>query len=322
MNQKNDLVNACLYALKNNLKLGTDEKVLIVTDETKSIIGDAFKDAALTLSRQVEMKEIPVLEFSGQEPPLDVALEMLRADVIVIALSSSLSWTNSRREASEKGARIVSMPGITVETVLRTFPQDYRPIRRRVNSLCDLLDNTGSVHITTEIGTDLTFSVRERKGRGRKGGIYTEKSAWGNLPCGEAFIAPVEGTANGLYFVDASHSGLGKIKEPVRIEVRQGNAIGMSGGSQSSQLWALLSRVGHSNAFNIAEFGLGCNDKAEICGVTLEDEKSLGTCHIALGGNAFFGGKTNVGIHLDGVLNKPTVIFDKTEIMNKGKLFF
>jgi len=301
MDQRNNLVLACLYALKHNLNVRADEKVLIVTDVDKQIIGDAFKDAALALSNQVEMRQIPVLEFSGQEPPSHV-------------------WTNARRLASESGARIVSMPGITPETVLRTFLQDYLPIRKRVNRLCDLLDKAESVRITTEIGTDLTFAIKERKGRGRKGGIYTEKGAWGNLPCGEAFIAPVEGTANGVYFVDASHSGLGKIVDAIRIEVQQGNAISMSDGSQSSLLLSLLKRVVNPDAFNIAEFGIGCNDKAEICGVTLEDEKALGTCHIALGGNAFFGGRTSVGIHLDGVLNEPTVIFDEKTIIHKGKL--
>jgi len=320
MNLRADLVKACLFSLKHNLNLQADEKVLIVTDEKKLPIGDAFKDAALSLSSQVEMKQIPVLEFSGQEPPSPVADEMLRADVILLPLSKSLSWTNARRESSEKGARIVSMPGITLETMLRTFPQDYSRIRQRVNRLCDLLDKSESVCVTTEIGTDLTFSIRERKGRGRKGGIYTEIGAWGNLPCGEAFIAPVEWTAHGIYFVDASHSGLGEIKDPIRIEVQEGNAISVCGGSQSSLLLKLLNRIHDSKAFNIAEFGIGCNDKAKVCGVTLEDEKVLGTCHIALGGNAFFGGQTNVGIHLDGVIREPTVLLDKKTIMQKGKL--
>jgi leucyl aminopeptidase (aminopeptidase T) len=320
MNRSTDLVKACVFALKHNLNLRADEIALIITDEKKQIIGDAFKKAALTLSGRVELRQIPVLEYSGKEPPESVAGEMLSADVILLPLSRSLSWTNARRKASANGARIASMPGITPETVLRTFPQDYRLIRQRVNHLCDMLDRTKYVRITSELGTDLKFSVDGRKGRGRKGGIYIEKGAWGNLPCGEAFIAPVEGTTQGVYFVDASHSGLGKIMEPIRIEVQEGKAIGLSGGLQSSLLVKLLEGVKNSDAFNIAEFGIGCNDKAEVCGVTLEDEKALGTCHIALGGNAFFGGQTGVGIHLDGVMRNPTIKLDNTAIMRDGRL--
>jgi len=320
MKRRKDLIDACVFALKNNLNLGGDERVLIVTDDEKLIIGEAFKNAALTLSAQVEMRRIPMLEFSGQEPPSEVAHDMCRADVILLPLSKSLSWTNARRAASESGARIVSMPGITPEIVLRAFPQNYSLIKERANHLCNLIDETESIHLRSELGSDLNFSVNGRIGHGRKGGIYTEKGAWGNLPCGEAFIAPVEGTAQGVYIVDASHSGLGKIKDPIHIEVQDGKAIRISGGPQSSLLLNLLRRVDNPDAFNIAEFGLGCNDKARVSGVTLEDEKALGTCHIALGGNAYFGGQTHVGIHLDGVLYKPTIAFDDQTIMSKGKL--
>ena len=102
------------------------EKVLIVTDDEQRDMGDAFLDAALALSSQVEMQTIPALEYSGQEPSPFVADKMCQADVILMPLSKSLSWTIARRRASENGARIVSMPGITPETILRTFPQDYR----------------------------------------------------------------------------------------------------------------------------------------------------------------------------------------------------
>jgi leucyl aminopeptidase (aminopeptidase T) len=320
LNLNDDLFKACLFALQHNLNLLADEKALVVTDAKNRIIGNAFKDAALTFSSQIEMMEIPELEFSGQEPPSSVADAMLKADVILLPLAKSLSWTNARRVASEKGARIVSMPGITPEIVLRTFTHDYSLIKKRVNILCDNLDKTESVHITTEKGTDLAFSAAGRRGRGRRGGIYTEKGAWGNLPCGEAFIAPVEGTAQGVYVVDGSHSGLGKIMDPILIEVQEGKAICVSGGSQSARLLELLRRVNNPDAFNIAEFGIGCNDKAQVCGVTLEDEKSLGTCHIALGNNAFFGGQVNVGIHLDGVVLNPSVKLDNTTVIKNGSL--
>jgi leucyl aminopeptidase (aminopeptidase T) len=212
------------------------------------------------------------------------------------------------------------MPGITEETALRTFPHDYRLIRERVGRICDLFDEAEFVHITTEKGTRLSFSIKGRKGHGRKGGIYTEKGAWGNLPCGEAFIAPVEGTAKGVYVVDASHSGLGKVETPIRIEVEDGKATAIRGGPQAACLIELLEKVKNPDAFNLAEFGIGCNDHARVCGLTLEDEKSLGTCHLALGDNALFGGRTEAGIHLDGVLDKPTILFNDKAVMSQGKL--
>ena len=74
------------------------------------------------------------------------------------------------------------------------------------------------------------------------------------------------------------------------------------------------------NGRNIAEFGIGANEKAKLSGMILEDEKVLGTVHIALGNNVTMGGNVNVGIHLDGVIKRPTVYFDHSLIMDKGKL--
>jgi leucyl aminopeptidase (aminopeptidase T) len=53
----------------------------------------------------------------------------------------------------------------------------------------------------------------------------------------------------------------------------------------------------------------------------LEDEKVLGTVHIAVGDNtSFIGGHTRSNIHLDGILLQPTVKIDKRLLMQNGKL--
>lgn len=80
-----------------------------------------------------------------------------------------------------------------------------------------------------------------------------------------------------------------------------------------------LDSVG-KEARNIAEFGIGTNDSARLSGVLLEDEKVMGTIHIALGNNVSMGGSVNVPIHLDGVVKKPTVWMDGKMLMKDGKL--
>lgn len=314
------LKSACEHALKSNLALKSNETVLIVTDAEKRRFGRAFQEAALQLTQQVDLIEIPIPEFNGEEPPDSAAAKMLSADVILMPLAKSLSWTRARREATQTGARIASMPQITEDIILRTFPIDYEPIKRRVNKLDDLFDAATKVKVITKLGTNLEFSVSGRKGRGRNGGIYQNRGAWGNLPCGEAFIAPLEGSANGVYFVDASHAGVGEIFQPIEITVKNGCAINIRGGREATILSNMLTAVDDPNALNIAEFGIGCNDKAKIIGITLEDEKVLGTCHVALGRNVLFGGKIDVGVHVDGVIKSPTIYFDNQKIVAEGEL--
>ena len=132
------------------------------------------------------------------------------------------------------------------------------------------------------------------------------------------FIAPVEGTANSIFIVDASFAGIGKLKNPIKVKVKDGFAINFNG-YKAKKLERLLDSVGR-DAKNIAEFGIGTNPKAKISGNILEDEKVAGTCHIALGNNAGFGGKVNVQLHLDGIIKKPTIWIDNKKIINNGKL--
>ncbi|MFA6881907.1 MAG: aminopeptidase, partial [Aminobacterium sp.] len=73
-------------------------------------------------------------------------------------------------------------------------------------------------------------------------------------------------------------------------------------------------------ARNVAELGIGTNNKARVTGVILEDEKIYGTVHIALGSNDTFGGTVAAGIHVDGVITNPELYIDEKCILSEGKI--
>ena len=52
-------------------------------------------------------------------------------------------------------------------------------------------------------------------------------------------------------------------------------------GKNAHKLIKMLDRAGQ-RAYNLAEFGIGTNPKAGLKGIVLEEEKVMGTCHIAL----------------------------------------
>jgi aminopeptidase len=110
--------------------------------------------------------------------------------------------------------------------------------------------------------------------------------------------------------VDASHGGVGRVEVPIRIGVEEGRAVRIEGGREAARLRDLLESVGEPEAFCLAEFGIGCNHAARVCGITLEDEKVLGTCHLALGRNDLFGGTVRASVHVDGVLRGLRVLLD------------
>ena len=313
-------IQVCRQALLRNLGLRSGERVTLITDRPMLHVGRIFEEAARAITPHVDSLEIPVARANGQEPPAHAARAMQRADVVLLTVSRSLSWTRAREAATKAGARVASMSGITEAVILRTLGTDYEAIRERANRLADRLDPGEQVSVRSEAGTELALSIAGRRAHGRKGGIYREPGQWGNLPCGETFIAPVEGTARGVYVVDASHGGVGRVVEPIRVEVERGRAVAIDGGEEASRLRELLESVGDPLAFNCAELGIGCNHAARISGVTLEDEKALGSCHVALGDNAMFGGTVRVGLHLDGVLRDPSIEIDGEPVLQSGKI--
>ncbi|MEM2679549.1 MAG: hypothetical protein QXU01_03945, partial [Candidatus Hadarchaeales archaeon] len=87
----------------------------------------------------------------------------------------------------------------------------------------------------------------------------------------------------------------------------------------NDKLFKIVSKVG-KNARNLAEFGIGTNKMARFSGSVLEEEKIVGTCHIALGDNSTFGGNVRAGVHIDCVMLKPTVEIDGRVILQDGRL--
>jgi leucyl aminopeptidase (aminopeptidase T) len=315
------LDNACITAIKECMGAKKDEKILIVTDEKKRDIGYALYNNALNLGFYTVYIEMKSAEINGEEPPIEIARMMKMFDIVLCPTDKSLTHTYARREASSSGARVATFPGITKDVMIRGMNADYKKISVLSVKLKKILDKGNSVKITSPKGTDLSFKIKGRKSIASKG-LFHKRGESGNLPTGETFIAPIEGTANGVFIVDGSMAGFGLVKNVnLKIVVKNGYAVKIIGGIIAAKLNRLLNKVG-KEARNIAEFGIGTNDSTKLSGVLLEDEKVMGTIHIALGNNLSMGGRVNVPLHLDGVIKAPTVILDGKVLIDDGRLIF
>jgi len=305
-------IRDCMGAKKN-------ESVLIITDEQKREIGYSLFENAKRLGHKSLLVEMKSGKINGEEPPEAVVELMMRFDVVLVPTAKSITHTNARRAASAIGVRVATFPGITKEIMIRGMNADYKAISKRSVKLKKILEKGKQIRVTAPAGTDITFSIKARTAIASKG-LFHKKGESGNLPTGETFLAPVEGTANGVFVADGSFAGLGLMKNTkIRVEVKNGFATKITGGIAAMKLNAMLDEVG-KRARNIAEFGIGTNDSAKLSGVLLEDEKVMGTVHIALGNNITMGGTFNVPIHVDGVIKKPTVRMDGKLLMKDGNL--
>ncbi|MCK4404411.1 MAG: aminopeptidase [candidate division Zixibacteria bacterium] len=310
------LLKAAQVAVNNCLAVKKGESVLVITDEPERKIGYAFWEAAEEAGSEAMLLEILPRSSNGEEPPEAVAKFMKDFDVLIIPTSKSMTHTNARREACEAGARCVTLPGILEDTMERTLNADYHEIAKRSIKLAEIVSQGRTAKVTTPAGTDITMSLEGRECHADTGLVHNPGD-FSNLPAGEAYIAPVEGTANGIIMVDGAM--MGKVKTPIKIVVKDGFATQITGDRSAEELEKVLEPFGQPGR-NIAELGIGTNHKAQIVGSVLEDEKVMGTVHMALGDNKSMGGNVSVQSHLDGILLKPTLWIDDKKIMEDGVL--
>jgi len=319
MKKLTKLDTASQIAIRDCMGAKKYEKILVITDELKREIGLSLHENAIRMGYFAILVETKSGKVNGEEPSPEIAELMQKFDVVFCPTAKSLTHTNARRAASAKGVRVATFPGITKEVMIRGMNADYKSISKRTIKLTEILETGSEIRVTAPAGTDISFSIKGRKGYASKG-LFHAKGESGNLPTGEAFLAPVEDTSNGVFVVDGSMAGLGLIKNAnIRIEVVNGYATKITGGLLANKLRKQLDAVG-KGARNIAEFGIGTNDSAKLSGILLEDEKVMGTIHIALGNNVSMGGSVNVPIHLDGVVKKPSVWMDGRLLMKDGKI--
>jgi leucyl aminopeptidase (aminopeptidase T) len=312
-----ELIGAARLALKTCLGVRPGEDVLVVTDDALRDVGEGFYLAAKEIGAEAVLLTMRPREISGAEPPAVVAEAMKAARVVVVPTSKSLSHTRARRAATEKGARIATLPGATKEMLVRALNVDYQEMAGECTRFAGMLTDGAEALLTSPSGTHLSFSIAGRRGY-PDAGIYTGPGSFGNLPAGEACIAPVEGTAEGVLVIDGSLAGWGLLEEPLTLQIRGGQAVEARGGRAADWLVDVWRRYGEP-ARLVAELGVGFNPRAAVTGKVLEDEKAKGTAHIALGDNMSMDGHNEAPVHLDGVIRRPTLILDGRIVMDKGE---
>jgi leucyl aminopeptidase (aminopeptidase T) len=190
---------------------------------------------------------------------------------------------------------------------------DFRALKETTARVARALREAEKMKVTSPAGTNVTFSIGGRKVF-TLDGYFQKAMGFAALPGGEAPTSPAEGTANGTIVFDYSMDGIGLLRQPLKLEVKDGSVVSVVGNSEHTYFVDQLFQD-DSNARNIAEFAIGTNPKARLTGNLAEDKKLLGTVHFAIGDNKSLGGTVEASVHLDGLMLKPTVIADDKKVL-------
>ncbi len=301
------------------LNIGKDADVLVLNDGNDQDLLDALTGYLDDNGYSFELLEYDEPEKHGEEPPENVAEKMKSVDVVIAPTLKSLSHTKARVEACENGTRVATLPGITREIWDTSLQADYNEVERITAEAYEILQDTSEIRIKTPSGTDLNLEV-DIEFFHQDTGMIHDAGGFGNLPAGETDGGVVD--ANGVLVTD--HFPFAP--EGTKVEISDAKAVSVEHvDDEESELAEAFEE--YEGARNVAEFGFGTNPTATLIGNVLQDEKVLGTIHIAFGDNTSYipeGHERHqpCEIHWDTICESPTVWFDDQKVLNEGEPVF
>ena len=234
---------------------------------------------------------------------LNKKLSSLNKKDIVIAITT-FSATGPLHTLMEKQKfRCATLPGVLPD--MTAFDADYKMVAKKSHILKEKLDKAIGAVATFSTGHEIYFDIKDRNAQ-VDDGICHKPGQGINLPSGEAFVALNEAKGSKTKgYLPVQYD-----KHLVIYEVQENKIIDVISDSPKSREMQLYFKQDPARG-NIAELGLGCNEKAVFINNVLQDEKIEGM-HWAYGYNKYMGGsvgtenfKNPVGaIHQDIIYTK------------------
>jgi aminopeptidase len=308
-----DLHKAAEKAIRRSLRLRPGERFLLVTDTAKLEIAQALAFWAKRAGAETTTYLMTETLRPVVAPTRLLREAAERATAIAYVLEARAEEKPFRGYLVKTGrtrSRILMMPGLTRDMMVRLVNIDYARLRRFTERVIRAVRGAADVEVTNPAGTSLRFSVEGRRWVAGAGDI-SRKGGHGNLPAGECYTAPVEDSFNGKIALSLIDDQLG----PGTMDFRKGRLVGWRGRG----VGAILRLVGDDVTGRIiGEFGIGTNPGSRISPNMLEAEKAFGTAHFAIG-DSYGLGKNASPHHYDALVEKVTIKAGGKTILRDGR---
>ncbi len=298
------------------------ENVLILSDEGHVEEGMALWRAADRLGASVELLTI---QSSRSHPGAffhSIREFVLRNDLVIGATNFSLITNCVTQEVLAQGGRFLSLPLATNNgSPLLSFDfldMDPEEAARTGRGMLSALERAERVHITTALGTDLTFGKRGRR-PGLFNGLAGEPGKVGSSSF-EIYMGVEETVTDGVAVLDGSLGYLGCPAERIRLTFRAGRLAEIEANASGERLRHYMDSFGDPGIYVAGELGIGLNKKSRCVGnCYIEDESAFTTFHIGMGRNLALGGVHDAAGHFDLVFHRPTIYADGVPVMEDGR---
>lgn len=303
------------------LQARPDDVLHFITDETKLREMEAFVTAAESCGAVPKVSILPADSIQSGDSIEEMRHIMSYANAIIGAANYSFITTEAVTYALRHGARFLSLPlstndgsSLLEQDFLQMSPQKAARLAR---PMLRGLRRASAIHVTTTLGTDITFSIEGRKA-GLFRGVAARPGACASASF-EVYIPPVETSACGRVILDGSMGYIGLVAQPLELEFVHGHLARIADTPDGRKLQAFIEHFQDDEMYCAAEFGIGLNQYARCRGASyIEDESAYGTFHIGFGRNLSLGGAHDAAGHFDIVIHDPTITSDGTVIMRNG----
>ncbi len=324
-----------LYQVLRNSLAIQDENILVISDAGNGqntlapLLGHGYYSAAQKKSHDTTLLYQGVKKgFMSADQQVITALRRLdKGNIIVLAVSNKLGRfgeENSFRSFCRKRQhRFISATGLGdvhsqhLDLFMKAMHVNYPKMKRRGMAIKKCWDRAEEIRVKTAAGTDLRVDVSGMEAIANIG-EYHEPGSGGNMPAGEVYIPPrgIAG-AQGQVVIDGTlktATGALLLQSPITLQIKDGIVTDVAG-KQASLLTKTFERFEDRAKYpgrirSLGEIAIGINPGAQLIGSTIIDEKVLGTGHIAIGSNNWFGGAIKTIYHGDQVFKRPIFYVD------------
>lgn len=339
MNMAKNWLSGATTIIRQCLKLKQGEFLLIIEDEETIAAAQELKKVAESLNIYTEIIHIPILlqRQIPHERQLSDSIQdtIKKAQAILTCVNPGTDCFQFRDYILEANwsarTRIGHMPGANLD-ILSAADVDMGQLIESCKSIEKALARGKTIKMITRTALGTQHSLMADIGGWNRLPVTSdgiiEDGVWGNVPSGETYIAPIEGTAEGSIVINGSIPGL--VIEPdeeLILYFEKGRIAKIEPENNTTAQHLQKTQIanaeikGDENWACLAEIGIGANTAVtKLTGNMLLDEKAAGTAHVALGSNTFMGGSIDSTIHCDMVIKNLMVIVDNKTILDKNGL--
>src|SRR4030043_457986 len=231
------------------------ENVVITADTSSDMrVVQATATAAYAAGAIPTVVLYPTQKTAVMEPPPPVAGAIRQADVWIEYAVAYLLHTQAYKEALKNGARYICLTGMDAMMMVKTIGRvQYDKLTKLGRLLWEIVKKADKVEVYSPAGTHLVAFNQGR--RTRQSGKLADTKGEPIMLGGQISWCPMEETINGKLVFDGAlwpPAELGKLKNPVKLTVKNGVVTEVHGGAAAKVFEQWLANFKDTKMYRIA----------------------------------------------------------------------